>query len=401
MATIIANKKNGKIVSYRFRAYLGRNEFGEQIARYTTWHIPDGLTPSRAAKAAEKAALAWERQIKETHKNAAADSEGVSSRQDKKIEFSDFVLNTWFPICIENGEHKPTTVSFYRYTVNRLVTHFRGRAIQDVSTIEIKKYLAYLRKDYRTKQGKPLSDKTIRHTYCVLVLIFDFAAEERYITESPMRNVDCPKIAKKKVDALSKEQAEYFFTLLPQCDAEFRCMLYLLITTGLRRGELLGLRWKNIDFDGLTITVENNVTYAPGQGNIFGTTKTRESERTIPMLPGVAKELKEYKAAQSAKSRLGLVFPGKIDADKPRAPSAITHRVKRFMKKNGLPDLSPHDLRHSCATLLVANGADIKSIQEILGHTDASTTLNFYVGTNLERMKEATRKLGDSFGLSY
>ena len=163
MATIIANKKNGKIVSYRFRAYLGRNEFGEQIARYATWHIPDGLTPSRAAKAAETAALAWERQIKETYKNAAADSEGVSSRQDKKIEFSDFVLNTWFPICIENGEHKPTTVSFYRYTVNRLVTHFRGRAIQDVSTIEIKKYLAYLRKDYRTKQGKPLSDKTIRH----------------------------------------------------------------------------------------------------------------------------------------------------------------------------------------------------------------------------------------------
>ena len=401
MATIIANKKNGKIVSYRFRAYLGKNEFGEQIVKYTTWHIPDGMTPSKAAKAAEKAAGVWEKKAKEEHEKAVADSKGVSQRRSEKTEFSDFVLNTWFPLFIENGEHKPTTVSFYRYTVNRIVTHLRGRAIQDINTIEIKKYLAYLRKDYKTKQGKPLSDKTIRHTYCVLVLIFDFAAEEKFIAENPMRNVDCPKIAKKKVDALSKEQAEYFFTLLPQCDIEFRCMLYLLITTGLRRGELLGLRWNNIDFDGLTITVENNVTYAPGQGNIFGTTKTTESERVIPLLPGVATELKAYKTTQNPNTKLGLVFPGKKDADKPRAPAAITHRVKRFMKKNGLPDLSPHDLRHSCATLLVANGADIKSIQEILGHTDASTTLNFYVGTNLERMKEATRKLGDSFGLSH
>ena len=164
---------------------------------------------------------------------------------------------------------------------------------------------------------------------------------------------------------------------------------------------MLCLRWNNIDFDELTITVENNVTYAPGQGNIFGTTKTTESERVIPLLSGVAKELKAYKATQNLNTKLGLVFPGKKDADKPRAPAAITHRVKRFMRIHGLPDLSPHDLRHSCATLLVANGADIKSIQEILGHTDASTTLNFYVGTNMERMKEATKKFGDSFGLSH
>ena len=96
-----------------------------------------------------------------------------------------------------------------------------------------------------------------------------------------------------------------------------------------------------------------------------------------------------------------FIFPGEASIFSPRDPAAVTQRVKRFMKSNGLPDMSPHDLRHSCATLLISSGADIKSVQEILGHTNASTTLNFYVGTNLERMKEATRKLGDSFGLSY
>ncbi|MBS5676060.1 MAG: tyrosine-type recombinase/integrase [Clostridium sp.] len=69
------------------------------------------------------------------------------------------------------------------------------------------------------------------------------------------------------------------------------------------------------------------------------------------------------------------------------------------MKRSGFRDLSPHDLRHSCGTLLIANGADIKSVQEILGHTDASTTLNFYVRTDLEQMKEATNKMAAAFGL--
>ena len=77
----------------------------------------------------------------------------------------------------------------------------------------------------------------------------------------------------------------------------------------------------------------------------------------------------------------------------------MTHRVKHFMKVNGLPDMSPHDLRHSCATLLLSSGADVKSVQEILGHTNASTTLNFYVKADINQMQAATNKLAAAFGL--
>lgn len=69
------------------------------------------------------------------------------------------------------------------------------------------------------------------------------------------------------------------------------------------------------------------------------------------------------------------------------------------MESNNLPDLSPHDLRHSCATLLLASGADIKSVQEIMGHTDARTTLNYYVRTDMKQMRNATNKFAEAFGL--
>ena len=105
-------------------------------------------------------------------------------------------------------------------------------------------------------------------TRCLLYtsLVFGFAEEQELITKNPMDKVECPKLQKKKVDALTQEQAQQFFSLLPSVPLDFRCMLYLFITTGLRRGELLGLQWGDIDFDNLTIEIKRNVTYTKRNG---------------------------------------------------------------------------------------------------------------------------------------
>ena len=401
MASIMQNKKDGKVISYKFQACVGRDEFGKQIWRCTTWKTPDGMMPSRAEKAAQKAATEWERQVRDEYQKDLQNPERIKERQaaNDRTEFADFVHNTWFPICICDGEHKPTTVAFNKHISNVIADYFSGKAIQTISGTDIQKYLIYLRTTYKTAQGKPLAPKTIRHHYATLANIFSFAIKQEIITKNPMDKVDCPKAQKKKVDAFTEEQARSFFGYLDECPMDFRCMLNLLITTGMRRGELMGLQWGDIDFDDCVISVNRNVTYTPDSGIVVSTPKTECSVRQIPVMPSVAAVLMEYRNGTEKWKMNDFLFPKDGNPDLARDPNSITRRVKRFMKLHDLPDMSPHDLRHSCATLLLSNGADIKSVQEILGHSNASTTLNFYVKSDMKQMKAATDKFAKAFGL--
>lgn len=185
---------------------------------------------------------------------------------------------------------------------------------------------------------------------------------------------------------------------------DFRCIMQLLLTSGIRRGECLGLKWKDIDERNAAMTVSRSVVYTPKSGIMISTPKTADSIRTISIMPTtlcLLQRLKQQTAAESKRAILkdAFVFPGSRDIFHPRDPNAVTRRVKRFMKRSTLPDLSPHDLRHSCATLLLAQGADLKSVQAILGHADASTTLNFYVRSDLRQMRSATEKYAAALNL--
>ena len=408
MASLIEVFKDGRIVSYRFSCCVGRDERGKQVRRSMTWHPPDGLRQSRMRAAAEKAAADWETSVREEYaeelERMSRPDPGHIPPEERRDDFCEYVNNVWYKLYICNGDRKSTTESYYADLAQYITDYFSGAILQEITPLQIEEYLQHLRKEHEKKKKKPLSAKYLHHQYGALLNIFEYAERHKMIVENPMKNVEAPKMRKKKVDAMTPEQAKVFFSLADHCAADLRCMLYLLTTTGVRRGELVGLKWRDVDTGAAVLHVERGVAYTHKTGVVMSTPKTSSSIRDVPLMAGTVDVVEAYREQYKQEHPSTIIkdaylFHRSDDIFRPIDPNAITRRVKRFMKNNGLPDLSPHDLRHSCATLLLAQGADVKSVQQILGHSDASTTLNFYVKADLQQMRTATDKMADAFGL--
>ena len=400
MAAITPKMQNGKPVSYRFRTCLGRTEDGKQIFKSTTWKVPSNLPLSRIEQTAVRAAEKWEMDRKLEYEKDLQNPAGVKNRLIAKqsTDLSQFANDVWFPSCIDNGEHKPKTISFYRDTLKNIVSYFNGCSLQKISSVDIQAFLSDLR------ISRHFAAQTVHHHYRTLNMIFSYAYKLEVLVENPMDKIPAPKLNRKPIDAFTQEQAKDFLQAVNDCPLDFRCMLYLFLTTGIRRAELLGLKWRNLDDTAGIIHIERNITYTTESGTVVGTPKTQRSIRSLPVLPHVlhllqALKTQQQKANPGRSLDSGFIFHGKAGVEAPRNPDAVTRRVKRFMMQNNLPDMSPHDLRHSCATLLLQSGADIKSVQDILGHTNANTTLNFYVRSDLGQMQAAANKLAQAFQL--
>lgn len=408
MASLIEVFKDGRIVSYRFSCCVGRDERGKQLRRSMTWKPPDGLRQSRMRAAAERAAADWEETVRAEYaaelERMSRPDPGYIPPEERRDDFMEFVDNVWYKLYICNGDRKKSTETYYKDIIKYITDYFAGAVLQDITPIQIQEYLQYLRDDHLKKKKKPLSQKYLHHQYGALRNIFGYAERNNFIVKNPMKDVEAPRLKKEKVDALTPEQAKIFFEKTGECPIDLQSILYLLITTGLRRGELVGLKWKDIDVSAGVLHVDKSVSYTHGSGVVVSTPKTPSSIRDVPLMPSTVDVLLRYlddvkRKHQSTIIKDAFLFHRSDDLFRPIDPNAITRRVKRFMKNNGLPDLSPHDLRHSCATLLLSQGADVKSVQQILGHSDASTTLNFYVKADINQMRAATDKMADAFGL--
>ncbi len=374
MAYIQEKNKGRKIVSFKFKTCLGREADGKQIFKCCTWYPPAELTPAKARKEAVRVADRWEEEVKQTYTQEQQQKELPPSPPPAPVyTFDSFVNEVWIPLCVRDGSHRPSTIAMYTNILKVILPQFQDIPLADITGVRISQYLRWLRNEYRKPDGKPLAEKSIKHHYNVLNLIFGYAERQDIILKNPMKKVDTPKVTKKDVDALTEEEAVRFFNALLACDFEFRCIMQVLITTGLRRGECLGLQWSDIDFQNKTLTVNRSTTYTPECGITVAAPKTAHSVRTIPVVGSTLSLLRQLQKQQEREHPSTLlagafVFSRPGEPFEPRDPSAITRHMKRFVCSAGLPDVSPHDLRHSCASLLLSSGADIKSVQEILGH---------------------------------
>ena len=163
MANIRENKKTGKVISFRFIVCLERDVRGKQIRKYTTWTAPADLTPAKARKAAERAADAWEEEVKAEYQKQKKLGSAYRLPPDKRRDdFVSFVNDTWFVLQIRGENDKPNTIAFYKNMTRIISEYFKGSVLQEISPVDIQKYLVYLRTEYKSKLGKSLSAKTIR-----------------------------------------------------------------------------------------------------------------------------------------------------------------------------------------------------------------------------------------------
>ncbi len=384
--------KSGTVTGYKFRVCLGRDEQYKQIWRTTTIKRPEGLTPAKESKEISRLANEWEREQKTIW-------ESTRERQDKtKISFDAFVREHWLPDHVNDGTHTPSSIRFYTIMAEDLIQYFKHKKLSTIDAEAVKRWIKYLNTNAKTETGNPLSATTIQHQFSTLRNIMRYAARFGYIAADPtfkLAQREKPHRAKREIVFLDEKQAQRFVSYLANEPLSLQCMLSIMIQTGLRRGETVGLQWGDIDAKALTLTVQRNVTLDTNDPKKYhvGATKTGES-RVVPLTTSLVGMLNRYKAEQEEKYggtllNSAYIFCSEPDPYKPLYPTTPTRLVYKFIKKYNLPNVSPHDLRHTAATLALESGANLKQVQTLLGHKDASTTMQFYAGVT-ESAQRAT-----------
>ncbi len=243
-----------------------------------------------------------------------------------------------------------------------------------------------------------LSDKTILHHHRLLSKIFNNALQWDLISINPVSKVTPPKVKKKEAVAYDDEQTIVLLQALEKEEFKYKVMVILDLFTGLRRGELMGLEWSDIDFDNYTVTVNRASQYLPEHGVFTKEPKTESSKRLLSIPEYIISLLKSYKAWQN-RQRLktgDLWIPsGRLFTKwngEPMHPDTISQWFPKFIRRHDLPNITFHGLRHTNASLLIAEGIDCKTISTRLGHSSTTTTLNIYA----HRLKKPDRKAADS-----
>lgn len=392
MATYRPNtNKQGEVISYRVKICLGRDDKNKQIQRTTTIPRPEGLTPAKERKEVERLADQWEREQR-------AEFEKTQSKEDKKrITLADFINKHWFSDHVEDGGHTPSTVSFYRIMSADILAYFGNRKrLAQIDAEAVKRYIKFLNTEARTQSGEPYSPATVQHHFNTLRSILEYARRFRYVDYNPCSDLapkEKPKREKKKVDFLTPEEARQFEKDLEREPLFWRCYFLLLLKIGLRRGEANGLQWGDIDTEKRAITIQRNVTVDRNSPSKFHIGKTKTGEiRTVYITPRILALLEELKREQQERYSAILlpssfVFCRTDSPYVPLYPTSATAWLDEFTNRVHMRKISPHDLRHSAASLAIEAGADLKDVQELMGHSDIGTTAKFYIGLTEEKKR--------------
>ena len=432
MPTVDKRKnKAGEIIGYRFRCCVGRDENGKQIWR-TKKDVsrPEGLTPKREEKEIRRQADAWEQEEKDEYERTKGreNEERIQARKEKDtITLVDFIDKNWLPKHVNDGKHTPDTVAFYTSMSKDVKSYFNetsaGIKLHQIDKEDVLEYLQWMRTKSRTRRGKPYGATTIKHHFDTLRNILEYAVYVEYLKSDPCKLIkpeDRPKRDAREIDFLDDNEAVRFMTCLDSEEESaywkkylgshlyWRCLCNVFILTGLRRGELVGLQWGDLDEKKMLLNVRRNVTINqsgkaekdPAKKIHIGALKTKTINK-VPITNYLKELLTDYKEEQKSKygdnlTAESFIFCRIDNPQLPIYPTEPTRQMKKFMARHNLPNMSPHDLRHTAASIAVGNGASVKEVQALLGHKDAATTLKFYAGISERAQRQTVQRIEDT-----
>lgn len=375
--------KDGQLISYRIRVSDGVGVDGKQRFKSLTWKVPHGMTEKQAQKAAQTAAVEFEEQVRN----------GLAGSQ-RGLKLADFVP---MYLDIKRDILAPRTYEYYCFTIEQVINPLLGHIrLSELRSAHVQQFVQALQ-----KENPNTSPSTIKKKLSVLQSILTQAVKLDIIPANPAdsKKLTLPKTVAPKVEIFSKQEAAEMLECLEREEIQYQCLIQIAIMTGCRLGELIALKFSDIDYQTNKITVERSAYKCKGQPIAIKPPKDYEV-RTITVNDYCIELVRLLKAEKERdRLRLGTAWVGDEwlftqwngEIMNPQTP---TKWFSKFLEKNGLRHRKFHSLRHTSATLLLYGGVNLQQVRERLGHADISTT-NKYLHCLAEADTEAANVLGN------
>lgn len=390
--TISKRVKNGKTVGWRGAVSIGYDAEGKPIRKTVSAKSQEDLQEKMAAlKAAQ-------------HTGMLADAGGLTVKD---------YLDRWAEAKERDGV-KPNTLRSYRDTARLYLTPALGRKkLEKLTPLDVEGLLTALK-----KQGK--SAQIMSYSLRVLKMALRQAVRWQMVPRNVAEAIKAPKVTRPELHVWTPEQVAAFIDASQA--HRLHAAFYLALMTGMRRGELLGLQWEDIDWERSRLKVRNNLVEVRSEGKpgkihagkptvssvelVLQTPKTAGSRRTIVLSPGTLSKLREHQVRQNAERHEaaeawqgpqtdGYVFATEIGtATDPRNFYRWFNEMREAAK---VPQIRFHDLRHTAASLMIRRGIPPKTVSERLGHADVGFTLRTYTHLYDEQREEAAFDISDFF----
>ncbi|MED4919273.1 tyrosine-type recombinase/integrase [Geobacillus thermodenitrificans] len=303
-------------------------------------------------------------------------------------DFSMF-MERWFNTSYKRTVEITTAKSREYVIRNHIMKYFQHKKINEITTFDIDSF-------YVDKLDSGYSGAYIRQMHNLLNQAFDQAVRWSLIKVNPVKNAKPPKVKSEEKITWTVDEVNRFLNLIKNSSMEIPYLL--AIFTGMRRGEVLGLKWDDVDFENKKIRIKRSLCFVSGKGLIFKEPKTKKSKRQISISQHVVNVLKKHKQKQEfQKEKLGTQYQDNnlivcTDDGKPLDPRNLLRQFYRLIEEANVPRISFHDLRHTHATILMQQGENPKVVSERLGHSRVGITLDLYSHVSDDLQEQAAEK---------